>query len=62
LGLATLEAWTQLSDAEQLDWLAFDWRRQEQRRDLRQHANKLVKDGKFWDSMAYLMLMLQTDE
>lgn len=58
----TRTQWNALSEDERLDWLAFDWRRQERLKDIRQQANKLAKDGKFWDSMAYLMVVLHTDE
>ena len=57
-----MRQWKRLSEDERLDWLAFDWRKQEQRRDIRKQADKLARDGKFWDSMAYLMVVLKTDE
>jgi hypothetical protein len=62
LGLATREAWQALSEEDRLDWLAFDYKRQQEREDIRREANKLVKSGKYWDSMTYLSLHLQTLE
>jgi len=57
LGLATREAWQALSEEDRLDWLALDYRRQQEKNSLEKSANKLVKDGKYWDSLSYLVLM-----
>lgn len=57
LGLATREAWQALSEEDRLDWLAFDYKRQQEKNSLEKSANKLVKEGKFWDSLSYLVLM-----